>query len=72
MAKRSAPLKGILRRKVAKPLTITILIPKELGLTQELVDQYKEKFVVEVAGTLGSTKPQQIVIQAVDAPSNDY
>lgn len=50
---------------------ITIFIPKELGLTQKLVEEHKDKFMVEVQGTLGSTTPR-IVINPIDTPSNDY
>jgi hypothetical protein len=55
----------------SKPFTVTILIPTELGLTQDQVDLHLDKFMVEMAGTLGTDTPQ-IVIQALDAPPNDY
>jgi len=59
------------KKRPSEPFTVTILIPTELGLTQKIVDQHLDKFMVELSGTLGSDTPR-IVIQAWDAPPNDY
>jgi hypothetical protein len=79
LPKKSAPQKKSAKAELAKPpkppaptaLSINIYIPKELGLTQDLVDKYKDHFMVEVSGTLGTQTPR-VMICPIDTPTNDY
>lgn len=53
-------------------LEITIHIPEDLHLTQELVDLHKDKFRVEMKGTIGNKMNARFVVNPKDSPSTDY